>query len=47
MNVSFNITIIIINIIKKHFEVLCKRTEHVHLMKLKGAKLLNLIFFYN
>lgn len=47
MNVSFNITIIIINIIKKHFEVLCKRTGHVHLMKLKGANLLNLIFFYN
>lgn len=47
MNVSFNITIIIINIIKKHFEVLCKRTEHVHLMKLKGANLLNLHFFYN
>lgn len=46
MNVSFNITIIIINIIKKHFEVLCKRTGHVHLMKLKGAKLLNLIFFF-
>lgn len=38
MNVSFDITIIILNIIKTHFEVLCKRTGHVHLMKLKGAK---------
>lgn len=44
MNVSFNITIIIINIIKTHFEFLCKRTGHVHLMKLKGAKLLNFFF---
>lgn len=44
MNVSFNITIIIINIIKTHFEVLCKRTGHVHLVKLKGAKLLKFFF---
>lgn len=45
MNVLFNIIIIIINIIKKYFEVLCKRIEYVYLMKLKGVKLLNLIFF--
>lgn len=45
MNVLFNIIIIIINIIKKYFEVLCKRMGYVYLMKLKGVKLLKLIVF--